>query len=430
MYLLLTGVLLTLTGCTMLNLQRNIREIDHSIILAGRVQAPAQPQGTVIALVYEQTPQGAELLDFQPLDSNGYYLFVVADGHEYFLAAFLDTNRNLHYDPGEPAGYYGEPTPLSQTVEYSKEGINLQLSASTKLPELLHMDLKSDAILGNNNIPLIFGDVISLDDPRLSREQAKQGLWAPLDFAKQNGVGVFFLQKYDPGKIPVLFVHGFGGTPLDFELFIDSLDRSCYQPWLFYYPTGVRLAKSEKLMTVLTQYFQKKYQFTDMVMVAHSMGGLISRSSIVKSITETGSTPVKLMVTFSTPWSGHSAAARGVSNSPIVMPAWIDIQPNSGFVGSLFDVKLDSYLDYYLFFSFNDNQSLFSQENDGTVSVASQLNPRAQEEAKRLYGVNASHRDILRDPTIVEKFTHILAQPSADLNNRSLQYQCALSKQH
>jgi pimeloyl-ACP methyl ester carboxylesterase len=401
-------VLLSTAGCTMLNLQRNISEIDRSIVLAGRVLVPPEESGNVFVLVYKQTPGGNAIVDYQQLNSDGYYLFLVAQGQQYYLTAFLDRNRNSRYEPGEPAGYYGLPTPISQSMEDSNNGATIELSTNIAYPAQFPLELNPDSILANTNIPLIFGEVITLDDPRLSREQADKSLWAPLDFARQNGIGIFFLEEYDPQKIPVLFVHGFGGTPLDWELFLKDLDRSRYQPWLFYYPTGVRLSKSERLMSTVLDHFKKKYGFSQLYMVAHSMGGLVARSYIINSICRNSPIQVNLLVTLSTPWNGHNAAARGVSNSPVVMPAWIDIQPDSGFIRALFEMDISSTLDYYLFFSFNNNKNSSGVDTDGTVTLTSQLDQRAQHEAKKMFGINASHRNILRDESVAESVNKIL----------------------
>lgn len=398
----------------MLNLQRNISELDRSIILAGKVVAPEGESGNVLVLLYKQTPRGNELIDSQQVNSDGYYLFLVAQGHQYYLMSFSDRNGNAHYEPEEPAGYYdrtnlGRPTPVSESMEDKGDGATIVLSTETPYPQGFPVNLKADAVLGNNNIPLIFGKVISLDDPKLSREMADKSQWAPLDFARQNGVGIYFLEEFDPQKIPVLFVHGLGGTPLDFELFLKDLDRSRYQPWLFYYPTGVRLYKSERLLTAVLDHFKQKYGFSQLYIVAHSIGGLLARSYIVNTLSRNAPPTVKLLITFSTPWNGHSAAALGVSNSPIVMPAWIDIQPNSGFIKSLFTVDIATHLDHYLFFSFNDTNNGSGVANDGTVTLTSQLDARAQQQAKRLFGVNASHRNILRNEAVIASFSSLLS---------------------
>ena len=417
-------MMLVLSGCTILKLQRNISEIDRSIVLAGRVLAPPDVQGKDIVLVYQQTSQDNKIVDFQLLESDGHYLFLVAEGQHYYLAAFLDANNNMSYEPGEPVGYYGQPTAISESMEESGNGVVFHLSAATPFPEQFPLDLNAASILGNKNIPLIFGDIIALDDPRLSRDKANKGLWAPLDFAKQNGVGIFFLEEYDPAKIPILFVHGFGGTPLDWESILNSIDRSCYQPWLFFYPTGVRLSQSEKLMSVVLDYFHKQYDYSQLYIVAHSMGGLVARSYIVRA-SYSEHYPVNLLITFSTPWNGHNAAAQGVSNSPVVMPVWIDIQPDSRFIRSLYDTNISAHLEHYLFFSFNEQKSS-GLGNDGAVTLISQLDYRAQAEAKKMFGVNASHREILHDTGVLKSLNTILSRTAEKSGQQDIGRTCAL----
>ena len=82
-----------------------------------------------------------------------------------------------------------------------------------------------------------FGTVTNLNDPRFERKNGSVGLWRPYDFVFDVGVGVYFLEPYDPERVPVLFVHGNLGTPQDFRYLIERLDRDRFQPWLYYYPS-------------------------------------------------------------------------------------------------------------------------------------------------------------------------------------------------
>ena len=55
--------------------------------------------------------------------------------------------------------------------------------------------------------------------------------------------GLYFLQPYDPDRIPVVFVHGLISTPFDWVQTINGLQadpeiRKHYQFWVFGYPTG------------------------------------------------------------------------------------------------------------------------------------------------------------------------------------------------
>ena len=57
-------------------------------------------------------------------------------------------------------------------------------------------------------------------------ENARRGLWQPVEFVRQVGAGVYFLEPYDPDKIPVLFVHGALGHPGDWDAIVAALDRN------------------------------------------------------------------------------------------------------------------------------------------------------------------------------------------------------------
>ena len=62
------------------------------------------------------------------------------------------------------------------------------------------------------------------------------------------------------------------------------------------------------------------YRFNTLYVTAHSMGGLVSRSFIMKNVYEDGEDYIKLFVSISTPWDGHRAAEKGVENAPSVIP--------------------------------------------------------------------------------------------------------------
>ena len=59
----------------------------------------------------------------------------------------------------------------------------------------------------------------------------------------EKRTGLYFLQPYDPDRIPVVFVHGLISTPFDWVQTINGLQadpeiRKHYQFWVFAYPTG------------------------------------------------------------------------------------------------------------------------------------------------------------------------------------------------
>src|SRR4051794_3795633 len=102
----------------------------------------------------------------------------------------------------------------------------------------------------------------------------------------EKKTGLYFLQPYDPDRIPVVFVHGLISTPFDWVKTINGLQadpeiRKRYQFWVFAYPTGNPVLYSalrlrEELANVDKLYPNHK----DYVLVGHSMGGLLSEAQV------------------------------------------------------------------------------------------------------------------------------------------------------
>lgn len=110
-----------------------------------------------------------------------------------------------------------------------------------------------------------------------------------------ESTGIYLPDVYDPNKIPVVFVHGLKSDPHIWqnamnEVLRDPLMRVKYQCWYFLYPTGLPVyASAEKLRRML--YIARNYydplhsnpNMNRMVLVGHSMGGLLSRMQTIDS---------------------------------------------------------------------------------------------------------------------------------------------------
>ncbi|MDB4438219.1 alpha/beta fold hydrolase [bacterium] len=95
-----------------------------------------------------------------------------------------------------------------------------------------------------------------------------------------------FLQPYDRGRIPVLFVHGLQSTaatwlPMYLELMDDPEIRNKYQFWTFSYPSGYPFPYSANLLREQLDTVAKAHpNHKDIVIIGHSMGTLLSRLMI------------------------------------------------------------------------------------------------------------------------------------------------------
>jgi pimeloyl-ACP methyl ester carboxylesterase len=331
------------------------------------------------------------------------------------VGALEDANNNERYDSGERLWIHGDPDPvifedgksamlkirLSEKITLSEEDSRALMQARAGRS---YLELK-----GIGQVPIFIGDIADLSDPKFSVEFGEKGLWKPASFLNEIGLGVYFLSEYDADKIPVLFVYGAGGSPQNWAYMFKSLNDQQYQKWFYHYPSGIRLERTSNVLNKIIQALHKKYRFSDLYVVAHSMGGLVSRAFIIKNRLEAGNRYITKFVSISTPWNGHEAAALGVKRAPVAIPSWIDMQLNSPFIEDLFSHKIGDKLNYYLLFGFHGKGTAFlPASNDGTVSLASQLAPRAQREAKMRFGFDMNHVEILSDDEVVETLEDIL----------------------
>ena len=105
----------------------------------------------------------------------------------------------------------------------------------------------------------------------------------------ENSAKLTRLQPYDPSKIPVLFVHGLSNSPAIWVPMIDYLRedpviRQNYQIWVYGYPSGQPYpVPTAELRRKLDRIKQKYPDHKDVVLVGHSMGGMISRLLVTDS---------------------------------------------------------------------------------------------------------------------------------------------------
>jgi pimeloyl-ACP methyl ester carboxylesterase len=256
------------------------------------------------------------------------------------------------------------------------------------------------------------GEVTTLSDPRFGAENVRAGMRAPYDFILNVGPGVYFLEKYDPSRIPVLFVHGIDGSPDNFRYLIERLDRRRFQAWVYYYPSGARLGLIADHLAQTVLQVEKLYRVTTLIVIAHSMGGLVARSFLLQH--EPDRLHIPLFISLSTPWSGSSAAQIGLDLLPAAVRSWHDIAPASDYLHSLFYTQaaarrsLPERTQHQLLFSFKKGSGSFGESSDQVVTVASELRAEAQDEAAGVYGFDDTHMGILEDPQVSARVNKLL----------------------
>ncbi len=414
----LLGTCMFAGGCMLMDARDQQKVIDNLCVMEGSVaSASATLHPMVVILARYADASGAahepQIVDHFVLEQPGKWTFLAPPGL-YRVAAFDDSNADLVYQPGE--SFAGTPADPKLTCAVGGRLTNIALSIPLSSPRLdqeidvnklqvRSLEAQTEKTLGQLTV---VGEIASLTDDRFSLERAEDSLWRPFDAAQVTQLGIYFIEPYDARKIPVLFVHGISGSPANFSYLVEHLDRSRFQPWMYSYPSGVHLNNVANHLAQTVAKLRAHYHFERMALVAHSMGGLVARGYLLRDARQWGANNTQLFVSMSTPYSGHKAAEMGVKHSPVVVRVWEDMVPGSEYLQSIFAQPLPAGVQHHLLFTFKGNS--FGEANDGVVTVVSQMNSTAQQQAQRLYGFDDTHDGILENAEASALLNRLLAQ--------------------
>jgi pimeloyl-ACP methyl ester carboxylesterase len=180
------------------------------------------------------------------------------------------TSAPLVSDPTAPQFVLELHDPLDrQSIDVAGRGVPLEADLSTPLAYFLNHPQFQDLELSN------------------------VGLLRP-DEAKELQ-GLYMLEPFDPNKMPVVMVHGLWSSPITWmemynDLRSDPLVRQHYQFWFYMYPTGqpfwlsaTQMREDLALMRRELDPARQSPALDQMVLVGHSMGGLVSKLQTVES---------------------------------------------------------------------------------------------------------------------------------------------------
>ncbi|WP_261357718.1 esterase/lipase family protein [Aquisphaera insulae] len=149
---------------------------------------------------------------------------------------------------------------------------------------------------GGPNLPLAYDMTVPLAKQFHNNNLNLMGALGVLYPSQYNGnTGIYMIDPYEPGKIPVVLVHGLMSSPEAWDNAMNELRgnpelRSRYQFWLFFYSTGNPIlasgARFRKALNEIRDELDPRHAdaaFDHMVLIGHSMGGLLSRLAISRS---------------------------------------------------------------------------------------------------------------------------------------------------
>jgi pimeloyl-ACP methyl ester carboxylesterase len=386
-------------GCRAARLAPEAAHIDALGVISGRAVDPTPGEPIVVALLAAD----GHIVTYDLASDDGRYVFVASPG-AYEIVAFADGDRNFERNAAEPGGRQAVTIASATPGQPPRDVGELSLAAAAEIPPL---DLSAfGAASGQVERSRRLGEVVGLDDPRFAPEVAESGMWEPVRFASESGLRLFFLEPYDPARTPVVFVHGALGSPRDFSALVAALDRSRFQPWVLYYPSGLSLDLSALYFAESLEEARQRLGLERVHVVAHSMGGLVSRAALSYQLIRERAPLVVELVTISTPWAGASGQRGmelGVRTAPAVAPSWRDMLPASTFLARIIERPLPAGVRHTLLFSFGGRGSnMVAGPDDGTVALATMLPWEIVQQAQYVLGFDADHMEILGDQRVVE----------------------------
>lgn len=291
--------------------------------------------------------------------------------------AFCDFNQNGEYNNSELIA-------TTITDYSSKDSIRITLSPNNTAAELT-----ADSVSSTNLYPITSATWTTAFSP----EKVRLGLWQPAQFDQENLSGVYLPETQEFNKEITLLIHGINSSPAIFKKISTYLENKQQSIGYFYYASGHPLEHNSRMLYSALQALQKKH--TKIHLVAHSMGGLVTRNALNYCKLPSQCKKITTLTTISTPWLGHNAAATGVKYAPNIVPVWYDMAPQSDYLNRLLLTPLPNPIKHTLVFGFRQKDMLGFQTNDGTVSIESMLAPIAQKHAVKVIGLNEDHTSIL-----------------------------------
>ncbi|CAH6799036.1 Alpha/beta hydrolase [Vibrio chagasii] len=384
-----------LSGCgNFRNLSNEIEAID-SITNQYMITLNQPASGSAVVIEQIKDINKSEVDGYDGIiDSDSIHLHVSNNIH--YLLIFEDKNQDLTLQADEAFSV------INLRDHEDRSTIEVSLTVNESEAPRAFVDRSLSSLLKIELDLVDIGTVVDLSNPPFEKGNAKLGMWQPLTFLLEDNAGLYFLSEYDPNKIPILFVHGINATALDFAPLIQKIDQSKYQIWVFNYPSGLSLSLNSKGLNNLLHTVVSEYKNQQLHVVAHSMGGLIVTNSIRQCRIGQLCDFVSSVTTISSPFGGVESAKQGVEYSPVVMPAWVDLNPDGKFIADLFIDSSKIHIPHFLAFGYNSGELFNTNSNDGVINLSSQLSRPAQLKADQIRGYNENHLSILDNDHLFE----------------------------
>jgi len=392
---------LLISSCALKDLKDDLDDVTEEYgYLKGSATGPDDGSAILLGL-FRNEQDGMSIVNVRAVES-GEPFFLLVSKANYTLLAFSDTNGDFAYQSGEPAARIDDPTinwfstmERQERVDYTALAIQqIDLVSATVLDQQL--DFSLSALRENSDTARNFLRIVSWDDDAFSAENMELGMWKPGAFQEKIGYGLYVLEEIDPTQKTILLVHGIYDTPRRFED-LASVIPDDYQLLLFHFPSAFPLEYTSYVLNEALDELIRRYQIPQLDVVAHSMGGLVSKGMMYQA-DEKLLQRTRLFISMASPYGGHTAAAAGLKWSPVIAPVWWAMAPGSDYLQLIDSVDLTQGPNHHLIYTYSHEVGGEREKDDGVVTVESQLIESAQRNAIAIYGVADNHVGVVTNP--------------------------------
>ena len=376
---------------------------ENCYSLDGTIEAENFFEEPVLVVAVSDRYQSREIVASRIVRAPALYYSIFLPEGDYDIYIFADLNKNGIFEQNELVGRTAPGKPV--TVARGRAVDNILVNGPP-----IKLDLRRPAtadIPVNAPVAVSGYRYDSLDNDFFDARWGTMGIYRPTEFLAHTQGAFFALDEYDPDKTMVLFVHGVEGTPQDWKYLVEGLDRKRFQPWFYFYASGLPLDKLGSILGGSIEVFDelREYRLKRLVIVAHSMGGLVARSAIDK-VCRNGKPPyLKMYISLSSPYGGVEDANEGIKTAPVVVPSWRDVATESLFLQNIYQRDLPPDVPFHMFFGYRNKSGVSS---DGTITLRSQLDYRVHLKAVKTYGFDVTHVGILNDEAVRKEFYRLL----------------------
>jgi pimeloyl-ACP methyl ester carboxylesterase len=236
----------------------------------------------------------------------------------------------------------------------------------------------------------------------------KLGMWEAPFYDETYGSALFWEAPPDSRRIPVVLVHGVNGSPRDFAGMVARFEGTPYQPLYFFYPTGIALKEASKSLARALEDFVKRNGVERFAVVAHSMGGLVTKGVLNQVDVPKDLPGWKLFVSISTPWTGFEAAEK-IKSLPYHPASLQDMWTKSDFLKKVHSTPIPKELSFYMFFGAKGGTASFSDGNDDEIiPLTSVLTSPVTGMALDVFGFYETHVSVVDSDRVFQRLRLIL----------------------